>query len=239
MNILLICGHGDGDCGAVANGYQEQYLTREFAKILKDAFAVYDCHVDIAPDSRNYYTYLQKHGFDFSYYHYVIEIHFNAGGGSGVEMFVPPTTTGTSVEKAITKYVSTYTKLKNRGVKYGNYYVIKKIKRSGTDAGLLEVCFIDSKRDMEIYETEKEKIAQAVADGTAKGFGLKKKKGEKKVKVYNTLEEVPESYQPAIKRLIHRGLLKGDGTGLNLSEEMCRIFTILDRAGVFGSEYVG
>ena len=28
MNILLIAGHGDGDCGAVGSGYQEAELTR-------------------------------------------------------------------------------------------------------------------------------------------------------------------------------------------------------------------
>lgn len=34
MNILLIAGHGDGDSGAVGNGYKECDLTREFASLI-------------------------------------------------------------------------------------------------------------------------------------------------------------------------------------------------------------
>lgn len=251
MNILLIAGHGDGDPGAYSDGYQEQYLTREFAKLLKSSLERYQCNVDIAPDSRNYYHYLHSHGFDFSYYHYVIEIHFNAGGGYGSEIFVPPGTTGINVEKQIMKHISAYTELKNRGVKTGNYYVIKKIKKSGVDSALLEVCFIDSKSDMNIYEDKKEKIAQAVADGTAKGFGLKLKKEnktmelkqlenrvselEKRLAIYNYIDSnMSDAYKPTIKKLVDKGYLKGDSSGLHLSEDMMRILTILDRAGLFG-----
>lgn len=238
MNILIISGHGDGDPGACSQGFQEQYLTREFAKLLKKSLERYQCSVDIAPDSRNYYTHLQRHGFDFSSYHYVLEIHFNKTvGGYGSEIYVPPGTTGVTVEENIMKNISAYVGLKNRGVKIGNFYVIKKIKKAGVDSALLEVCFIDSESDMNIYETKKEKIADAVADGTAKGFGLKLKKGDKTVERYNTINEVPESYKPTIKKLVENGKLKGDESGLRLSEDMCRILTILDRAGCFGTPW--
>ena len=61
MKILLISGHGDGDPGAVSNGWQEQYLTREFAKLVKAELDKYNCNCDVASPGINFYTYLQKH----------------------------------------------------------------------------------------------------------------------------------------------------------------------------------
>lgn len=34
MKILLISGHGAGDCGAIGNGYKEADLTRELVKLI-------------------------------------------------------------------------------------------------------------------------------------------------------------------------------------------------------------
>ena len=68
INILLICGHGDGDPGAYSDGYVEADLTREFARLVRDELNNYNCNCDIAPDGRNYYTYLKQHGFNFKTY---------------------------------------------------------------------------------------------------------------------------------------------------------------------------
>ena len=72
LNILIIAGHGDGDCGAVSNGYQEQYLTREFAKLIVEELSKYNCNVELAPINRNYFQYLKQHGFNYSNYDYVL-----------------------------------------------------------------------------------------------------------------------------------------------------------------------
>ena len=52
-------------------------------------------------------------------------------------------------------------------------------------------------------------------------------------KVYNTLEEVPEYAKPTIRKLMDRGWLLGYTDGLGLTEDMIRIFTIHDRAGIY------
>lgn len=50
---------------------------------------------------------------------------------------------------------------------------------------------------------------------------------------YKTLADVPECYSAAIKKLMDRGTLSGDGMGnINVSEDLCRIFTVLDRLKV-------
>jgi len=56
------------------------------------------------------------------------------------------------------------------------------------------------------------------------------------LQVYKTLEDVPSWAYETIGKLVRKGLLEGDGTGLNLSEDLTRTLVILDRAGVFTKE---
>lgn len=51
---------------------------------------------------------------------------------------------------------------------------------------------------------------------------------------YNTVQECPEWARKTIQKLIDKGHLSGNGEGLNLSEDMIRMFVIHDRAGVYG-----
>lgn len=60
---------------------------------------------------------------------------------------------------------------------------------------------------------------------------------EEKKMIYNYIDDnMPEFARPTIQKLCNKGILKGDSTGLNLTYDMLRIFTILDRAGVFDKE---
>lgn len=54
--------------------------------------------------------------------------------------------------------------------------------------------------------------------------------------VYETLEAVPSWAQETIRKLCERGVLAGDGNGLNLSHDLVRTLVILDRAQVFEKE---
>ena len=57
-----------------------------------------------------------------------------------------------------------------------------------------------------------------------------------KEKRYNTKEEIISEFpwaKETIDNLIYEGVLKGDGSGFDLSKDMIRTFVILDRAGVF------
>ena len=54
--------------------------------------------------------------------------------------------------------------------------------------------------------------------------------------IYNYVDDnMPEWARPTIKRLEDNGILKGDGDGLGLTDEMLRILVICDRAGAFCS----
>lgn len=60
-----------------------------------------------------------------------------------------------------------------------------------------------------------------------------KKRLEDDMVYYRTINDIPESYRPSIQKLVDSGYLKGYGYGvLSVSEDFCRIITILDRIGV-------
>lgn len=50
---------------------------------------------------------------------------------------------------------------------------------------------------------------------------------------YQTLKDVPEYATDTITKLIDRGIIAGTGSGLDISEDMCRVLVMLDRANVF------
>lgn len=217
LNILLIAGHGDGDPGACALGYQEADLTREVLKLVQDYLAEYDTKITVFDTTKNPYKYFKANKYDFKKYDYVFEIHFNAaandrigdGKTTGTEILVHPTERGTSVEKAILENIVALG-FRNRGVKVrDNLQNMNICKGSqGVSYALLETCFIDDKDDMVLYQKKKEAVAKAAADGIAKGFKLAKKEVET---MFNDIKgHYAEAY---IKELATMGIVKGDGSG--------------------------
>lgn len=172
MKILLISGHGAKDNGASSNGYKEAKLTRELVKKVAAILKEY-AEVTIYPFKRNAYQDILNGVFvdDFSNYDYVLEVHFNAGGGNGAEIYITTTEKGRSVEENILQELSLLG-FRNRGAKIKNFLVIKTSKLAGTSAALLETCFIDSINDMKLYQSKKDEISKAIVKGMVDGFGL-------------------------------------------------------------------
>lgn len=57
--------------------------------------------------------------------------------------------------------------------------------------------------------------------------------GESSAERYDSLAECPEWARKTIEKLVGRGYLNGNGSGLDLDRDMVRILVILDRVGVF------
>lgn len=180
--ILLIAGHGDGDPGAVANGYEEAKLTREVVPMLRDKLKSY-ADVTVFDMSKNAYKYFKSNPFNFKRFDYVAEIHFNGyqkeyaanGKIKGAEILVHTSEKGVSVENAILSNLEALG-LRNRGViprsDLRNMNICK--RDQGVSYALIEICFIDDIDDMTLYNAKKDKIISAIADGIISGFGLKK-----------------------------------------------------------------
>ena len=217
LKILLISGHGDGDPGACALGYQEADLTREILKLVEENLSAYETKVTVFDTNKNPYKYFKANKYDFKQYDYVFEIHFNAaandrggdGKTTGTEILVHPTERSTSVENAILENIEALG-FRNRGIKVRNNLQNMNICKGsqGVSYALLETCFIDDKDDMVLYQKKKEAVAKAVSDGIAKGFKLKAKEVE------TMFKDIKGHYAEAyIKELATMGIVKGDGSG--------------------------
>lgn len=171
MKVLLIAGHGDGDAGAVGNGYREADLTREVVSLLAPRLGKI-CETEVTDTSKDWFKYLKSNSYNFKPYDYVLEVHFNSGGGTGTEIYVTTSEKSTGVETAIVQNISSAVGYKNRGVKRTNFSVISKVNAQGVSAALLEVCFMDSASDIKTYQSRKNDIADAIVRGIAEGFGL-------------------------------------------------------------------
>ncbi len=161
MKICVNAGHTKLGVGTGANGYlNESKETRKIAyeimKLLADTNhevipAVYDKHnnnLKAAVETAN------NNGADL-----IVSIHLNAGGGQGCEVY---TWKGEKVTQAV-KACENLNKLgfKNRGIKDGSKLYV--IKNTRCTAILIEVCFLDNIKDVELYkQLGYTKIAQAI-----------------------------------------------------------------------------
>lgn len=186
MKISVCIGHGKSqsgkyDSGAVAAGYQEFKLARAIGKCLKQELSKYNCTVDLInydgdKNLSERIKYVNSKGYDLN-----MELHLNAGGGTGPEVYYRHTSKqGKALAAAISKSISTNLGLKNRGAKTklvnGQDYFgcVREIKCMSF---LVENVFIDTKgdRDKVIYASGQEQCAKAIATAVVKYYGLKLK----------------------------------------------------------------
>lgn len=179
MKILLIAGHGNGDVGAQGNGFKEFELNRELVNLISTQLRKYT-NVDIYDQSRNAFEDCKNGTFNIGKYDYVFEVHFNAFNLSayGTECFVVTEEVGITVEQEIMKRLGKYFTLRDNdnifdGVKKTRFLVIDTCKKRGMSGALLETCFIDNKNDIDVYISNKDRIASDIVEGIAVGFGLK------------------------------------------------------------------
>lgn len=83
-----------------------------------------------------------------------------------------------------------------------------------------------------LSEDYRKQCAEGICKGVCSYFGVAYKEeteGDEEVKRYQKIEDLPYG-KKIIKKLVDEGVLSGDENGnLNLSEDMIRIFMILDR----------
>ena len=190
MKISVCIGHGKSqsgqyDSGAVASGYQEFKLARAIGKYLKQELSKYNCTVDLInydgdKNLAERIKYVNSKGYDLN-----MELHLNAGGGTGPEVYYKHNSKqGKALAAAISKSIATNLGLKDRGAKTklisGQDYFgcVREIKCMSF---LVETVFIDTKgdRDKVIYASGQEQCAKAIATAVAKYYGLGRKETPK------------------------------------------------------------
>jgi N-acetylmuramoyl-L-alanine amidase len=171
MKIWLDAGHGGGDPGAVANIREADYTlpyTLELGKVLtKLGFAVgYTRTTDMTIALGERAKMANVWGAD-----YFISIHFNAGGGTGIETFaLAPGGQGEKLANIVQISLISTTRMANRGVKFANFQVLRDTKMP---AILIEGGFVDS-TDADKIKTEdyKRNFARGATKGICGAAGM-------------------------------------------------------------------
>lgn len=168
---ILNAGHTASGAGSGAVGYiNESTETRKVVNVVKSylrskGHTVVVVNVDKAESQTAYLKKIvqeaNKHGNADQF----VSIHFNAGGGQGSECYSwkgEKTAVAVGVCEELNELG-----FRNRGVKNGSsLYVIKKTVMPAT---LVEVCFVDSRTDYELYKKlGVNKVAQAITRGILK-----------------------------------------------------------------------
>ena len=186
MKIAISIGHGKSksggyDSGAVGGGYHEFRLAKEIGRYAGEALAVYDCQVDVInyngeANLADRIDYINKGGYDLA-----LEIHLNASGGTGSEVYYKHgNTAGKKLAAAMSKSIATKLGIKDRGAKirlnesWKDYFgFIRCVKCQSL---LVETVFIDtaSDRNKVVNAAGQMTCGQAIASAIANYYGLKK-----------------------------------------------------------------
>ena len=188
MKICISIGHGKSakggyDSGALGGNYQEFKIGREIGRYIGEIFKGYACTADVINyDATLYLTeriaHVNKHGYDLA-----IEIHLNAAGGTGSEVYYKhKSATGKKLAGAISKSIANTFGIRDRGAK------VKINPANGTDyfgfvrsckceSLLIETVFIDTASDRKHVETAagQRQCAEAIVSAIANFYGIKKK----------------------------------------------------------------
>lgn len=184
--VFLGVGHGGKDSGAAANGFKEKDLNLAIAKACADELARHGVSVKMSRTKDEDDTLNEEikecNAFNPDY---ALDIHNNAGGGDGVELFYhykggKSKTLAKNVLDAVVAIGQNSRGIKTRkGADGRDYYGF--IRETKAPSAIIECAFVDNKKDIKIIDTAAEQKAMgvAIAKGILKTLGIKYKAPEK------------------------------------------------------------
>lgn len=200
MHIAIAGGHSASARGA--SGYLDEYeCDRAFVARLIDAFEeqgwyVTDCSnekSDVSAELREECRIANASGADL-----FIAVHFNAGGGTGTEVWHYPYSIGETYAREVSRELASALGLPNRGAKSTEGLYV--LNHTEMPAILIEVCFVDTEQDADAWWwTSWEALCSAVVRGLGGDYVTKEEDmlTEHQDKLLATIyEQVTGTYDP-------------------------------------------
>ncbi len=230
MKICVDPGHGGSDPGALGSRAKEKDLTLSMAKKLQKYLLARGAEVLLTRESDVYVPLSKRASLANSWgAELFVSIHVNSStsqSAHGVEtLCFSAVSEGGVYAKKVQKALLDATGWRDRGIKERRDLAV--LRATDMSALLMEVGFISNPAEEEtlLKECEQEKLMKKVAESL---LGEIKEEQE----MYRTLEEVPAWGKDTVRYLLESGALTGNGENLSLSDEMLRIFVVLDRLNV-------
>src|SRR5690625_3076380 len=239
--ILIDPGHGGDDPGASANGLKEKDLTLDISKRVNDnLLSNYEVETKMTRTSDKTVSLNKRtSGANAWAADLFLSVHINSGGGTGYEDYIHSSfgpqsrsikrydTTSPEVQAEIRSEVKKVLKkygIRDRGDKQANFHVLRE---SGMPAVLLEIMFIDTKKDADLLKnaTFKQDMANGISKGVAKAYKLKSKNNSSpsepgdgetyKVKSGDTLYSIANKHNISVSNLKKWNNLKSNIISVN------------------------
>lgn len=167
--LYIICGHGAGDPGAMANGYQEAERVRVLASRMK-AFG--GDSVEVLDTSRNWYKDGGISSLDIPKDAALMEMHMDSAGASarGGHVIIYGGYEPDQYDKALTAFLADYFPGRSETIsKRKDLANTNRAAKRGINYRLVETCFISNKEDLAKFNAN----VDAVAAGFLAAFGIK------------------------------------------------------------------
>ena len=184
-DIFLLRGHGNGDCGACANGYTEENLAQVIVDRVVELLKGKGVKVFTNNKTQNNYVTNCLVGHTFNYkFGYTIHLNSASSSATGTEIFVPINEQYVNTESKMCKEIAntlgiaargvksrdynsgaTHLRLEKDGSKGTDYY--KEIRQSwqnGLSHSIIELCFISNQNDVKQLLNNKEKVCKVIAN---------------------------------------------------------------------------
>lgn len=193
--VYIGVGHGGKDPGAIGNGFKEEDLNLSVAKACYNALKRSGVEVKISRTADVDFDLNKriKAANDFKA-DLALDIHHNAGGGDGAEVYhTKYLGKGAALAKNILKEMTAIGQ-NSRGAKVkknaaGNDY-FGFIRLTNMPSVLVECAFVDNAKDIQIVDTEAErvKMGEAIAKGVCATLGVAYTATSNKIKVGSTVK---------------------------------------------------
>ena len=182
--IYIAAGHGGSDPGAVNGKYIEKALTLKTALACQNYLRNYECETVMARTTDKSCTVAYKmEEVEQKRPSLVLEIHYNAGGGEGCEVYYWHTHAPS--KSLAQKVLAEMVKLgqKSRGIKESkagtsyNFGMCRQAATTGIPSILGEYAFVDNAKDQAKINTDAKlrAVGEAYAKAAVSYLGLKKK----------------------------------------------------------------